>query len=268
VNGNHPQQSAGALGRWARELQGWGIPKALLDAAPVSPWGHDVRAFERRTRQALAPSAATPSRRRALEALPEGGTVLDVGCGAGAASLALAGRAGRVTGVDRSAGMLTAFTAGAESLGLPARTVEGRWPEVADRTGQADVVVCHHVLYDVADLGAFAAALSAHARRRVVVELTAEHPLAWLRPYWRRLHDLDRPIGPRAEDAAAALAELGLAASSERFDEIPSWPAGDDLLGLLRRRLCLPPERDPELRAAVEEFGVPASRPHVTLYWP
>ena len=53
------------------------------------------------------------------------------------------------------------------------------------------MVVRYHVVYNVADLAAFAAALTDHAHRRVVVELTAVHPMAWMSPYRKGLHDLD-----------------------------------------------------------------------------
>jgi hypothetical protein len=128
---------------------------------------------------------------------------------------------------------------------------------VAGRVGPADVVVCHHVLYNVADLAPFAAALTDHARHRVVVELTDRHPLVGLAPLWRRFHGLERPSGPTAGDAAAALAALGL--DVERQD----WESGDrlgfdrfeELVAFTRRRLCLPADRDPEVAEALLETG-------------
>jgi hypothetical protein len=129
------------------------------------------------------------------------------------------------------------------------------------------VVVCSHVLHNVADLGPFAAALTAHARRRVVVELPVTHPLAWMRPYWRRLHDWEPPEGPTDGDAVAALAELGIAARAERW-EGPAWDRDEaETLVLLRRRLCVGPDRDPELRAALADLGVPGRRRLATLWW-
>ncbi|HCO03571.1 MAG TPA: SAM-dependent methyltransferase, partial [Actinobacteria bacterium] len=44
----------------------------------------------------------------------------DVGCGAGAASLPLAGRAGRLVGVDSSGPMLVAFLDRASAAGVAA----------------------------------------------------------------------------------------------------------------------------------------------------
>ncbi|HKC74769.1 MAG TPA: class I SAM-dependent methyltransferase, partial [Chloroflexota bacterium] len=96
-----------AAERWKQALAAWAIPPAILAAAPESPWGFPTELFERRAD--AVPAEPTPSTQRALEALPEGGSVLDVGCGAGAASLPLAARAGHLIGVDPSAEMLRAF---------------------------------------------------------------------------------------------------------------------------------------------------------------
>ena len=121
--------------------------------------------FRSRARRAGS-GPPTPSNLEAARHLPPGGVVLDVGAGGGAASLPLAGVAGRLVAVDESPEMVASFLAAAEAAGVPAEGVEGRWPEVAGRVGPADVVVCHHVLYNVADLAPFAAALTGHARRR------------------------------------------------------------------------------------------------------
>jgi hypothetical protein len=159
--------------------------------------------------------------------------------------------------VDESPEMLASFLAAAEAAGVAAEGVEGRWPEVAGRLGPADVVVCHHVLYNVADLAPFTSALTGHARRRVVAELTDRHPLAGLRPLWRRFHDLDRPTGPGADDAVAALTAIGLAVdrqdweSQERF----GFDDFDELVAFTRRRLCLPASRDPEVAEALLSEG-------------
>src|SRR5215212_531078 len=183
------------LARWRAQLQAWAIPEEILAAAPESPWGFPVSLFRARAERAGAGGRPSPSNREALRWLPPGGGVLDVGAGGGAASLPLAGVAGRAVAVDESAAMIASFLEAAAGAGLEAEGVQGRWPEVAGRVGPADVVVCHHVLYNVADLAPFATALTGHARRRVVAELTDRHPLAGLRPLWRRFHDLDRPTG-------------------------------------------------------------------------
>jgi SAM-dependent methyltransferase len=249
-------QRDGALARWREQLDGWAIPEEILAAAPESPWGFPVGLFRSRARRA-GTRPPTPSDREAARLLPAGGSVLDVGAGGGAASLPLAGTAGRLVAVDESPGMVAAFLAAAEAADVAAEGIEGRWPEVAGRVGPADVVVCHHVLYNVPDLAPFVDALTGHARHRVVVELTDRHPLANLAPLWRRFHDLDRPTGPTAGDAVAALRALGL--DPARVD----WEAGEglgfddfgELVAFTRRRLCLPADRDPEVAEALLAAG-------------
>jgi SAM-dependent methyltransferase len=249
-------QEAGALVRWREQLEDWAIPEEILAAAPESPWGCPVGLFRSRARRAGS-RPATPSNREAARLLAAGGTVLDVGAGGGAASLPLAGLAGRLVAVDESPAMVAAFLAAAEAAGVPAEAVEGRWPEVAARVAPADVVVCHHVLYNVADLAPFADALTGHARRRVVVELTDRHPLVGLGPLWRRFHDLERPSGPGADDAVAALEALGLRPARQDWESQDRFGFDDfdELVAFTRRRLCLPARRDPEVAEALLEEG-------------
>jgi SAM-dependent methyltransferase len=249
-------RETGALDRWREQLEAWAIPEEILAAAPEPPWGFPVGLFRSRARRAGS-GPPTPSSLEAARHLPPGGTVLDVGAGGGAASLPLAGVAGRLVGVDESPEMVASFLAAAEAAGVPAEGVEGRWPEVAGQLGPADVVVCHHVLYNVADLAPFAAALTGHARRRVVAELTDRHPLVNLAPLWRRFHDLERPDGPGAGDAVAALAEAGLEVDGQDWEnrERLGFDDFDELVAFTRRRLCLPARSDPEVAEALLAHG-------------
>lgn len=218
----------------------------------------------------------TPSNTAALAALPDGGSVLDVGCGAGAASLPLTRRAKRLIGVDSSPRLLAEFGLRAAALAAEVVAIDGAWPAVEGQVETADVVVCHHVVYNVPDLAAFALALTRHARRRVVLELTHRHPLSDLNSLWLRFHDLRRPEHPDADDAERVLGEAGL--SVEREDWVPGeMPAALDrrqLVAWTRRRLCLTPDRDREVEDALEDLskasgralGLPPRR-LVTFHW-
>jgi precorrin-6B methylase 2 len=264
-----------ALVSWREDLGSWAIPDHILAAVPDSPWAMPRQVFLRRTRRQVAEPVG-PTYRLALEALGSGGTVLDVGAGAGATSLPLGAVLRGVTAVDTDETLLSAYGERAGRLGVPVELVPGRWPDVADRVPAADVVVCGNVLYNVADLGPFARALTAHARSRVVVELTERHPLTPLNPLWERFHGITRPDRPTAQDAVAALRELGLrpAVTRWRRDAEADYATLDELAEVTRRRLCLPPARTDEVRAALREAGAPEREPAaggrslVTLCWP
>ncbi len=269
-----------ALGRWREGLEARAIPDGILAAAPESPFGFPAELFRSRAEQSAEREAA-PTTLRALEALPEGGTVLDVGVGGGATSLPLAGRASRLVGVDGLKDMLESFAAAARAAGVLPSTVLGRWPDVVSSVEPADVVVCGHVVYNVPDLEPFARALDERALRRVVVELTERHPLAWMADLWSRFHGVRFPQGPTAADAAQALEELGFDVRHEERtvegDRGGGFARPEDAVALVRRRLCLPAERDPALADALGErlrrsedglwsAGPPAGTV-VTLWW-
>lgn len=252
-----------AFARWASALPGWGIPRAILDAAPQSPWIHPVSSF--------TPGADvhvdTPSRHRALEALPDGGSVLDIGCGGGRAAFGLVPPAGLVVGVDHQQSMLDVFVDQAHRRGVPSETILGDWPEVADATPRCDVVVCHHVFYNVADLRPFVKALTSHARRRVVVELPQRHPLSPLTPLWRKFWNLERPDAPTHLDALEAVRETGVEAHLEEFSEpLATGDPSDEQVANTRIRLCLTPDRDAEVKTAIVEHRV-IERRLATLWW-
>jgi SAM-dependent methyltransferase len=271
---------SGAVRAWGQALQGWGIPEEILERAPESPWAYSTGSFRRRAEQAIRPDAPrTPTIARTLEALPPGGSLLDVGVGGGAASLPLASRASMIVGVDASEDMLAAFREAAGSIGVRVRTIAGRWPDVADSAPRADVAVCAHVLYNVQELEPFVGALEEHAAHRVVLELTETHPVAWMNDLWLHFHDLERPHRPTAEDAAAALRELGIDVLAERAvrrSRSGGFERREDAIAIVRRRLCLPSDRDEEIAAALgprlaEHDGAWSSGPEeqtvVTLWW-
>lgn len=208
-----------------------------------------------------------PSRLRALEALSDGGSVLDVGCGGGRAAFGLVPPAALVVGVDHQQAMLDVFADQATRRGVASETILGDWPDVADHTPECDVVVCHHVFYNVADLRPFVEALTSHARRRVVVELPQRHPLSSLTPLWRKFWDLERPEAPTHLDALEAVRETGVDAHLEEFVEpLLTGEIPDEQVANTRIRLCLTPDRDPEVRAAIAEHPV-TERRLATIWW-
>ncbi|GGL48509.1 class I SAM-dependent methyltransferase [Planomonospora parontospora] len=254
--------------RWRADLSEWGIPAGIAAGARSDPWGHSPARFGERTDRALADPEG-PTLARVAEALPPGGSVLDVGAGTGAASLPLA-RLGELVAVDTSAAMLAELETRARRLGVPVRPVVGRWPDVAGETPAADVAVAAHVVYNVPDLAAFLTALTGHVRRRVVLELTHRHPMSWLGPLWARFHGLIRPERPGAGDVAELARRLGYGVrQEERPAPLPRFASLEEMAESACRRLCLDPGRAEEVVAAAVELDMwPVLRDRwVTLWW-
>lgn len=238
------------------------IPSAIRAAAPQDPSRHDPARF-------LPPATPedTPSRRAALRLLgPQGATVLDVGCGAGAAGLALVPYVSHLTGVDHADDMLRAFERACAERGVAHRGVLGPWPQVAAAAGGADVAVSHHVGYNTLELAPFIAALGAAAVRGVVVELHAVHPGAWLDPLWARFHGLHRPPPATMDDVLAVFHEIGIHPEVQRWTR-PAQPRDPEVeIAFSLRRLCLPAQRWDDVAEAVARLGS-RHRDLVTISW-
>ena len=265
------------LDRWRADLAAWAIPDSITAAAAESPWVLPRQVFARRAdRVTAAPSG--PSFERAWAALDPPGSVLDVGSGAGAACLPLLPRVTSLTAVDADADMLEQLSQRAVAAGVTARTVLGRWPETAALAGPADVVTCHHVLYNVAGLAPFVTALTGSARRVVIAEMTAQHPLVSLNDLWLKFHGLRRPVSPTAADVMEILTAMGLRPGHEAWRRPGGrdYASFDELVDVTRRRLCLPPGRAAEVAEALTESGVDPEHPVdlgssgrevVTIWW-
>jgi SAM-dependent methyltransferase len=257
--------TSSAAERWAAALARWRIPDEV--ATVPAAIGFPVQRFA--DIADLSVTLDSPSRRIATAALPIGGSVLDVGCGAGAGSLPLAPPAARLIGVDIQASMLEAFRERALARGATATGVLGPWQEVLDDLAGADVVVSHHTAYGTPELGDLGHALAAKARRRVVLELSAEHPTAWTHPYWQAIHGIEAPSGPTSDDAADVLREAGIDVEVEHWEAAAPLPpeSEEDQLRFLRARLRVGEERDEELLDLLRDHPRPAWRHVTTLWW-
>lgn len=252
---------------WREALRLSEVPQSILDNAPEPELSLEPERFRWKPEEDAA-QPVRPSRRQALEALPEGGSVLDVGVGGGASSLGLVPKAGLIVGVDPLPGMLESFEAAAAAAGVATRTVLGTWPEVAREVQAADVAVCHHAMYRVTGIEDFVTAMNERARRRVVVELSAHSPLSALNPLWKIIHGIDRPELEVADMVQAVLVSMGL---DVQRDDIVLPPRVQEvtaqLVAFSRRRLYVGPERDPEIEQFLRTRELKEHRV-AALWWP
>ena len=252
-----------AAARWRADLEAWALPEHIVAAATQSPWIHPPELFD--VPATIAPS---PSHERAREAVPENGTVLDVGCGGGIAAFAIAPPAKHVIGVDHQPDMLSMFRTNAGDRDLTWETVEGFWPDVAPSTPTADVVTSHHVAYNVADVVPFLRALHDHARKRVVLEVPDLHPLTSMNGAWRHFWQLERPERPSASDLADVLDEMNVPVHRQRWSGAPRGERNlERAAHFMRVRLCLPEQREGEVYDFLAEQPVETSRALTTLWW-
>jgi SAM-dependent methyltransferase len=269
--------AASLVAQWRADLESWAIPAHITAAVTESPWVLPTGTFARRADRAAAHPSG-PSFERAWAALDPPGSVLDVGAGAGAACLPLIPRMTSLTAVDVDEQMLALLAGRASALGRDAALIAGRWPAVAAHVPPADVVTCYHVLYNVPDIEPFIAELTGHARRLVVAEITATHPLTPLNPFWQAFHGLERPDRPTATQVLDILGALGLRPVQQRWirPEGPEYASFAELADVTRRRLCLPPRRTDEVAEALIGAGIDPAHPRdlgsagrevVTIWW-
>ena len=233
-----------------------GHPAGILDAAPESPWGFPVGLFADRADRPRLPDGL--GSQRARRRFPRAGPCLDVGCGAGASSLPLAGarppalRRGRL---GRRCSQ--AFRERVEAAGIDVHDRRGDLARRGRRRRRSRTSSSATTsVYNVPEPRAVRRALSGHATRRVVLELTQAHPAQ------QPQRPLDAVPRPRATDAARppttsppSWPRPDLAAGREDW-EPADWAAGftrrEDLVAFIRKRLCLTADRDPEIWEAIE----------------
>jgi SAM-dependent methyltransferase len=252
-----------AAEKWRSDLALWAIPKDILDQAPEKPWIHPPALFQ-------IPDVIKDSlsHQRAREAMPTGGSVLDIGCGGGIGAFGITPPAAHVIGVDEQEEMLELFSENAKRYGVSVETVLGQWPAVSDQTPLADVVTVHHVAFNVGEIVPFLKALDSHARKRVVLEVPVIHPMSNMNEGWKHFWNVIRPTVPVASDLVEVLDEIGIDATIEYFE-------GEILLdkrvygaeGFIRRRLCLPENRQGDVDAFLASHPLPERRKLAVIWW-
>lgn len=169
-------------------------------------------------------------------------TLLDVGAGGGRLSLPLSLNCRHVAAVEPSSSMAEVLSQQVSGLSIKnVSLVQAKWEDA--EVEAADIVLCSHVLYVVADIERYVRKLESHARQSVLVVLYKSAPQSQTYPLWKRIHGEERLSLPSLPEFKRVLSELEIDAQVEIlppqeprvFDDRPQ------ALEQLGRRLYLAP---------------------------
>jgi SAM-dependent methyltransferase len=145
-------------------------------------------------------------------------TLIDVGAGAGRHAAPLAERLEWVTAVEPSEGMRSRIPVKGNMT-----VVASTWEDA--EVAQADLVICCHVLYGVADAPAFIAKLEAAATERVFIELRYGQLQTASDPIWELMTGIPRAPQPQFADLWNLLLQMGIEAdvAALEYEGFESW---------------------------------------------
>ena len=178
-----------------------------------------------------------------------GGTVLDVGGGAGRLALPLALRCRWVTVVEPSPSMVAELRDAAAEAGIGNVTaVEEDWEDA--EVVPADVSLCSHVVYGVAEIVPFVRKLCDKTVGRVVVLLYTASPMAQLSPFWRAAHREERIELPAMTELLPVLWEMGIYPDVEMLEPtgVHVFESREDAVETLRQRIYVAPGSEEDVR--------------------
>ena len=194
--------------------------------------------------------------RLSREVAPDG-TVLDVGGGAGRLALPLALRSRWVTAVEPSPSMVDELRDAADEAGIGNVTVVQEEWESAEIV-PAEVSLCSHVVYGVAEIVPFVRKLCDKTVRRVMILLYTESPMAQLSAFWQAAHREERVELPAMPELLPVLWEMGVYPDVEMLEPtgVHTFESRGDALDTLRQRIYVAPgsEEDGRLADAVSEL--------------
>ncbi len=202
----------------------------------VDYWGKRAKTY----RQALhLRTDEDPFFLRVRDAVTTSTAVLDVGAGTGRHTLSLSPHVRRVVAVDPSAAMLGMLREDVESQKVTnVDIVHAEWLEAS--VEPADIVICSHVLYPIADPAPFVRKLEQHALDRVFVYLRVD-PLPTDMGLWSEFYGVPLQAQPVALDLLNLLAQIGIVADMEVTEHRFTWTFADleEAAAQARNSLCL-----------------------------
>ena len=215
-------------------------------------WGPLVSKFKGDPRRSDDPLLA-----RLLRLVSSDSTVLDVGAGAGRLALPLALRCRSVTAVEPSESMAGALQESARESGIDnVNVMQSSWEEA--KVQPADIVLCAHVVYGVADIERFVRKLESSATEHVVILAYVRSRAAQFSPFWKPVHGEDRIDLPGLPELMNALWDMRIHPDLEMVEDDRGQPAEtrEEALNVLRRLLLVEPDTnaDGRLQAAMEKL--------------
>ena len=184
-------------------------------------------------------------------------SALDVGGGAGRMALPMALKCTHVNVVEPSDSMIEQLRESAMESGIENVSVtQASWEDA--KVEAADVVLCAHVVYGVADIEPFVRKLEAHANSLVVLLAFIESPMNRISRFWKPVHGEERIDMPALPELVNALWEMGIYPNVQMLAPVMPDRFEDREVALtqLRNRLYVPPgsAEEARLRAAMDEL--------------
>ena len=184
-------------------------------------------------------------------------TALDVGGGAGRLALPMALRCKHVTVVEPSSSMIEQLREAASEAAIENYSVTQALWDVAEADA-ADLALCAHVLYGVADIEPFIRKLEAHANSVVVVLVFVESPMNRISRFWKPVHGEERIDMPALPELMNVLWEMGIYPDVQMMEPVKSDRFEDREVALtqLRNRLYVRAgsQEDDRLKGAMDEL--------------
>ncbi len=160
--------------------------------------------------------------------LPAGdGRVLDVGAGTGRYAVPLAELGARVQAVEPNAAMAELLGEEARARGVTIPVEPDEWPAAEPRVGSADVVLCAHVVYPIAEVVPFVRALDRAARSAVVMVARLGQVDDAIAHVFEAVHGEPRVPMPALPDLWMLLLQLGIPASVSLHPFETRWAFAD-----------------------------------------